>query len=100
MEKDKVKISALGKVLLETGALLMSSGANTNRIRLTVNRIASAFHYDAELLVTHRALMLSLADERKDKFYSSLKRTSPHGVNFRLVSGISHMSWKVVETKT
>ncbi|HNW52568.1 MAG TPA: threonine/serine exporter family protein [Prolixibacteraceae bacterium] len=97
MEKEKVKISALGKVLLETGALLMSSGANTNRIRLTVNRIASAFHYDAELLVTHRALMLSLADERKDKFYSSLKRTSPHGVNFRLVSGISHMSWKIVE---
>lgn len=99
MEKEKVKASELGKVLLEIGTLLMSSGANTNRIRLTMTRVANAYNYGIELLVTHRAILLTVEDERKEKFYNSLKRSSPHGVNFRIVSGISHMSWKVVEEK-
>ncbi len=99
MTKEKVKASELGKVLLEIGTLLMSSGANTNRIRLTMTRVANAYDYGIELLVTHRAILLTVEDEKKEKFYNSLKRSSPHGVNFRIVSGISHMSWKVVEEK-
>jgi uncharacterized membrane protein YjjP (DUF1212 family) len=62
-------------------------------------RIADAYGYNAELLVTHRALMLTLYDEDKDYFFSRLKRTSPHGANFRMVSGISRMSWSIVEEK-
>jgi uncharacterized membrane protein YjjP (DUF1212 family) len=41
--------------------------------------------------------MLKVIDEETDHFVASLKRTSPHGVNFRVVSGISRMSWRVVE---
>ena len=93
------KINVLCKLLLEAGAMLMSSGANTARIRITVLRIANAYGYQAELLITHRALMLTLYDEDKDYFFSRLKRTSPHGANFRMVSGISRMSWSIVEEK-
>lgn len=97
MEKEKVKARELGKILLEIGTLLMSSGANTNRIRLTMTRIADAYDYDIELMVSHRVILMTIEDERKEKFYNSLKRSSPLGVNFRMVSGISHMSWKIVE---
>lgn len=97
MGKEKVKASELGKVLLEIGTLLMSSGANTSRIRLTMTRVANAYNYGIEVLITHRAILLTVEDERKEKFYNSLKRSSPHGVNFRMVSGISHMSWKIIE---
>lgn len=97
MEKyNKEDITRLCKILLDTGALLMSSGANTSRIRTTIMRIASVYGYNAELLVTHRALMLTLFDDDKDYFFSRLKRTSPHGANFRIVSGISRMSWSIV----
>lgn len=96
-DPNEEKINKLCKILLEIGALLMSSGANTSRIRITTIRIAEAYGYNAELLVTHRALMLTLYDEEKDYFFSRLKRTSPHGANFRMVSGISRMSWKIVE---
>ncbi|MFV0377969.1 MAG: threonine/serine exporter ThrE family protein [Mangrovibacterium sp.] len=85
----------MSKILLETGSLLMESGANTARIRTTVLRIASAYGYNAELLITHRALMLTIFDDETDYFQSSLKRTSPHGANFRMVSGISRMSLHV-----
>lgn len=87
----------LSKILLEVGALLMASGANTARIRITISRIANAYGFHTELLITHRALMITVSDEDSDYFQSSLKRTSPHGANFRMVSGISRMSWRVVD---
>ena len=99
INSNEEKINVLCKLLLEAGAMLMSSGANTARIRITVLRIANAFGYQVELLITHRALMLTLYDEDKDYFFSRLKRTSPHGANFRMVSGISRMSWSIVEEK-
>ena len=83
--------------MLEIGALLMSSGANSNRIRVTLERIANGLGYGTELLITHRALMLTIIEKDQQHFFSRLKRTSPHGVNFRIVSGISHLSWNVLE---
>jgi uncharacterized membrane protein YjjP (DUF1212 family) len=97
LPSNEETINKLCKLLLDIGALLMSSGANTSRIRLTTKRIANAYGYNAELLVTHRALMLTLYDEEKDYFFSRLKRTSPHGANFKMVSGISRMSWNIVD---
>lgn len=94
-QTDSVK--ELSKILLEVGAQLMASGANSARIRTTIVRIAGAYGYNAELLITHRALMLTVFDEENDYFYSNLKRTSPHGANFRIVSGMSRMSWHIVE---
>ena len=98
MENRNIKlIQELSKILLEVGSLLMASGANSSRIRTTILRIAEAYGFNAELLITHRALMLTIFDEETDYFHSSLKRTSPHGANFRMVSGISRMSWHIVE---
>lgn len=86
-----------GTILLEIGALLMSSGASTHRTRLTMERIARGLGYGIELLITQRALMLTIIEKDQQHFFSRLKRISPHGVNFRIVSGISHLSWNVME---
>jgi uncharacterized membrane protein YjjP (DUF1212 family) len=99
VKEEDIDIKEIGSMLLETAALLMSSGATTNRVRITVNRISEAFGYSADMLITNRAITLTLNDEDKEEDFHSLKRTSPHGVNFRIVSGISRMSWKVVEEK-
>ena len=97
MNKALRNIKEAEAMLLNVGTLLMSSGASTGRVRTTVNRIADALGYNIELLITNRSLMLKVVDEASDYFTASLKRTSPHGVNFRIVSGISRMSWKVIE---
>jgi len=88
-------LGKIADVLLETGALLMAAGANTGRIRVTINRIAHSLGYQVELLITHRALMLSVIDDEGEFYTSKLKRTPPHGVNFKILSGISRMSWSV-----
>ena len=79
MKNKQEELTTLGNLLLEIGALLMSSGASTGRIRVTINRIAEAKGYQCDLLITHRALMLTLGDTDHPSFFSSLKRTSPHG---------------------
>jgi len=94
---SKKDFQDLGKILLTIGTLLMSAGANSRRIRTTVERISEAFGVNTDLLITHRALMLTVNDDDEAQHLSSLKRTSPHGVNFKLVSGISRMSWHVHE---
>ncbi len=93
----KENAQSVGTVLLEVGATLMSSGASTNRTRVTLERMARGLGYGIELLITHRALMLTIIEKDQQHFFSRLKRTSPHGVNFRVVSGISHLSWNVLE---
>ncbi|BAX80504.1 threonine/serine exporter family protein [Labilibaculum antarcticum] len=96
---EKDKINELCEILLEVGALLMETGANTFRIRVTVMRIASAYGYHAELLITHRALMLTINNEESNQFFSRLMQTSTHRVNFKIVSGLSRMSWHIIEEK-
>lgn len=93
----KEDAQSVGNILLEIGALLMSSGASTNRTRITMNRIAKGLGYGIELLITQRALMLTIIEKEQQHFFSRMKRISPHGVNFRILSGISHLSWNVME---
>jgi len=97
MKRLKEDAQSVGNILIEIGAALMSSGASTHRIRITMERIAKGLGYGIELLITQRALMLTIIEKDQQHFFSRLKRISPHGVNFRVVSGISHLSWKVME---
>lgn len=93
------EIRELCDTLLNIGALLMSSGASTGRIRNTINRIAGSFGYHTELVINNRTILLTLMEDNKENFFNSMKRSSPHGVNFKLLSGISRLSWQVVEDK-
>jgi uncharacterized membrane protein YjjP (DUF1212 family) len=97
--KEEYSIKDTGLLLLNIGALLMSSGASTSRIRITLNRISEALGYITDVFITNRALTLTIRDENNKDIFSSTKRTSPHGVNFKVVSGLSRMSWRIVEEK-
>jgi len=97
MNPLKEDAQQVGSILLEIGASLMSSGASTHRTRITMERIAKGLGYGIELLITQRALMLTIIEKDQSHFFSRMKRISPHGVNFRVVSGISHLSWDVME---
>ncbi|WP_374165966.1 threonine/serine exporter ThrE family protein [Arcticibacter sp. MXS-1] len=93
------EIKELGDTLLEIGSLLLSAGASTGRIRNTITRISDSFGYNTEFVINNRTLLLTLSDENDEYFFNSLKRSSPHGVNFKLLTGISRLSWQVVEDR-
>jgi uncharacterized membrane protein YjjP (DUF1212 family) len=94
---DEKDIKQIGAVLLEIGALLLTSGANTERVRTTLQRIADAFSLHCDVSIAYRALTLTINNETRDFTFSSVKRTPVHGVNFKIVAGISRMSWRVEE---
>jgi uncharacterized membrane protein YjjP (DUF1212 family) len=96
---EHTDIKELGSALLEMAALLMVSGASTGRVRNTITRIAVSFNFQADMLISQRTMMLALCDGDNERFFNSLKRTPPHGVNFTILSEISKMSWQIAEEK-
>ncbi|WP_435134495.1 threonine/serine ThrE exporter family protein [Formosa sp. A9] len=90
-------IKNVSDCLLEVGALLMGAGASTNRIKLTIDRISHGLGYDTELLATHRTILIVVKHKTDNTTYNSFRKTPPHGANFNLVSGISKLSWKVIQ---
>jgi len=93
------KSTDIGALLLEIGALLMSAGANTNRIRLTMKRVAKSYGYKAEYLITHRAIMLTLQNQQGELSFNQVKQTYAQVPNFMMVSGISRLSWRIFDEK-
>lgn len=99
MNSEIGELEEIGQLLLDVGSKLMVSGANTERVRVTVDRMAEAFGCDVELFVTHRALSMTIKNGASGLSSSSILRTPPHAVNYGLVSGISIISWRTVEEK-
>jgi uncharacterized membrane protein YjjP (DUF1212 family) len=97
MDNGETHIRQIGHMLLRVGTLLLGSGASTHRTRNTVSRISHAFGFTTEMMITNRAITLSISDTNNEHIFNTLKRISGHGVNFKVVSGISRMSWRVVE---
>lgn len=89
----------LGEMLLEIGSLLMVSGANTERVKVTISRIASAFECSSDLMITNHALMITLTYNDNIKTFTSVKWVPNMHLNFNIISDISTMSWKIVEEK-
>jgi uncharacterized membrane protein YjjP (DUF1212 family) len=76
MEEETNKASEVGSILLDVGAALMSSGASTHRTRLTLERLATGLGFKIELLITQRALMVTVIDNDQELLFSRLKRSS------------------------
>jgi len=91
------EIKDIGSMLLRVGTLLLSAGASTHRTRNTVSRLSGAFGFQTEMMITNRAVTLSISDKSNEHIFNTLKRFQGHGVNFKIVSGISRMSWNVVQ---
>jgi uncharacterized membrane protein YjjP (DUF1212 family) len=89
----------LGEMLLEIGSLLMVSGANTERVKMTISRIAGAFGCNSDLMITNHGLMITLTYKNKLKTFTSVRWVPNMHLNFNLISDISTMSWKIVQEK-
>ena len=98
MEQKQVKeAKELGSLLLDVGVSLLSSGASCSRIRITMRRLATAFHYDAHISIAPKSITLTLNMEDEGVSFNGMRSTPSQGVNFKTISGISRLSWETVE---
>ena len=92
-------LKSMGDCLMNVGAELMSAGANTGRIRLTIERISKLWGIDSVIMINNRVLLITVSVPNTEEFITIVKRAHAHAVNFTVVSGISRMTWKALEKK-
>lgn len=93
-----VSIHAMGTFMLEVGIMLLRSGASTKRIRITLRRLSNAYGYSLDDHIEPRALSLSLRKQsQKGEVFNGTRVVAGQVINFKIISGISRMSWAIVE---
>jgi uncharacterized membrane protein YjjP (DUF1212 family) len=88
-----------GSVLLEIGISLLNSGASCERIRITMTRFATAYDFIPFITIGPKSISLTLNDKNQKVIFNGTRSTPAQGINFKMVSGISRMSWSVAETQ-
>ena len=86
---------AFGLLLLGISIALLRSGGNSSRIRFTISRIVSAYHYKPHLDLAPKSITLTLLDDDGRVVFNGTRNTPEQGVNFKIISGISRLSWSV-----
>ena len=99
MGNQSAEPAELGNTLLRIGAALLYAGAGSTRVIKNLKRIAEAYGYDAHPDLGTRTISLTLDRKNRDEhaFTGSRSISSMPGVDFTVISGISRLSWDVVE---
>jgi uncharacterized membrane protein YjjP (DUF1212 family) len=90
---------ALGPLLLDIGASLLQAGASSKRVSITMKRFAAVCEFESHVAVTSRAVSLTLNDENGATVYNGTHDIAGMGVNFKVISGISRLSWEFAGSK-
>lgn len=96
---EQKRIEQSLNLLLDICSLMMSSGADTKRVVNSVNRFAEALDFNAYELISHKSIIMTLTDKRKNETYTVVTQIPKYHINFTLVSEISKLSWIVVDKK-
>lgn len=98
MEQQKNnEAKELGILLLDVGVNLLSSGASCSRIRVTMRRLATTFGYLAHISIAPKSISLTLSDDEDNGLFNGMLSTPAQGVNFKMLSGVSRLSWVAIE---
>lgn len=96
---EQKRIEQSINLLLDICSLMMSSGADTKRVINSVNRFAMALDFEAHELISHKSVIMTLIDKRKNETYTVVTQIPKYHINFTYVAEISKLSWAVVDKK-
>jgi uncharacterized membrane protein YjjP (DUF1212 family) len=86
-----------GSIFLDLGVLLLKSGESCNRIRSTMVRFTSAYHYVPHITIGPKSVSLTLHDKTSNSVFSGSRSTPAQGVDFKIISAINKLSWAIVK---
>ena len=81
--------------LAQYAASLLGSGCTSSRIEKNVARIAAGCGVLAEMIILPRTVMLTVWDKDRNHSYTTSARQSGDGIDFRLITLLSRLSWDV-----
>lgn len=96
---DDKEINETLHVLADVVVALHSSGAHYARIVRNVERMAKGLGFEVELVLTFNGIVLTIYKDKNEGSYTLARSIKIKGINFETVSGISILSWDVLENK-
>ena len=88
-----------GPLLLDIGIALLTAGASSRRVRITMARIAEAYGYELHFDIGPKSISSTLHGSNAQEVFNGTRSTAALGVNFKIISGISRLSWTIAEKK-
>lgn len=89
----------VGALLLDIGISLLNSGASCSRIRITMTRFALTYQYVPHIAIGPKSVSLTLNDKNGITIFNGIRSTPVQGVDFKIISGISRLSWAATKEK-
>ena len=74
----------------------MLSGANTNRVNIILNRFGSVLDCSVSSLISHKTLVITIAEQDTNISYTKVQNIPPYAVNFMTISELSIASWNAI----
>jgi uncharacterized membrane protein YjjP (DUF1212 family) len=99
MDENKHLTDEMADELLKISSMLMTSGANTNRILLILNKFASLMNTDAQVFINHKAFIISLTNINTGERTTQVRRLPHNVVNFDIISALSRAGLKAEKEK-
>ena len=99
-EAARPQIQELTNFLSEYAAKMLSIGTYTARIERCVCRIASAYGYEASLMIFVRHFIISVMDPADNSIRRTYVKTGATAqISFDLISELSALSWEIYDEK-
>lgn len=92
---NQFSIQHVASVVMQTSEMLLRAGANTNRIRNTIDRIAYSYGYSVDFILADKIFTVTLTDSENRFVFSGTRKTPPTHINFSLISSLSIFSWAI-----
>ena len=94
-----IKLERTASLLLDISSMLMSSGANTDRVNLTLNRFASVLNCSVSSLISHKTLVVTVIENGTNETFTKVQNIPPYTVNFSVISAMSIASWNAINNE-
>lgn len=97
---ENVSAEQFAKLVLDTGEILIASGAHCGRIHRNIKRFADRWNFNVDLFISFTILSVTVTDKSDPENTTTRNRQSvANGVHFGKLTEISLLTWKVLETK-
>ncbi len=97
MEQEDFSMSQFGSLLIDIGIALQSSGSSSSRMRITMERFAKALNLEPHFIINPKSIAVTLIDVNGITVFTGLHSAKAAGVNFKILSGVSRLSWRFIE---
>lgn len=96
---EDIPAEQFAKLVLDTGEILIASGAHCGRIHRNIKRFGDRWNFNVDLFISFTILSVTVTDKSNPKNTTTRNRQSvANGVHFGKLTEISLLTWKVFET--